>query len=145
MSAIRRRLLFLACLLPFVLPAWTGCRTDPGGRPGDGRATFGDPYEVVLGFSSVLADTPPALVGDTLVALVAYPGGCEDHDFTLAFDAHADTTRFRLVHDAGGDACEERVSEELRLAVPADALASPTLLLLNPQDPVPFVLRWGGE
>lgn len=134
---------FWFCTL--VLLAAAGCRQ--GAATGDeaehDRGRFGDPYEVVLGFASAGPDTPPALESDTLVALVTYAGGCADHDFTLRHDAEPDTARLWIYHDAHGDDCEAQVRDEVRLPVPGAVLEAPTVVLLNPLDDVPFVVRWG--
>src|SRR5690554_5623492 len=118
-----------------------GAEDEADAPAGGGR--FGDPYQVVPGFHPAEPDTPPALAGDTLVALVTYTGGCEDHDFALDYAASADTARVWIRHDAHGDACEALIEDEVRLPLPREALAPPVVVLLNPQDPIPFILRWG--
>lgn len=125
-----------------VLLALAACR--PGAPAGpDSRDAFGDPYRLVPGIHSAAPDTYPALVGDTLVALVTYPGGCDDHAFSLKVDATPDTTLLWLVHDANGDACEAMVQDELRLPLPSDVRRAPVVALLDPNEPVPHILRWG--
>jgi hypothetical protein len=106
------------------------------------RSRFGDPYEVLLNETPAAPDRPPVLSGDTLLALVTYPGGCKDHDFDLRYDAGRDTSRIRLHHDARGDRCEAMIIEELEMTLPQRALAPRTVVLENPLGGPPFVLRW---
>lgn len=127
-----------ACLLLAVL---AGCR---GGEAPDAdydQSQFGDPYEILLGYSPAAPETPPTVGGDTLRALVSYAGGCKDHDFKLRAETRADTTRLWLHHDAQGDDCEEIIQDLLLLPLPSDADAA-TIVLLNPHDPVPFTVGW---
>jgi hypothetical protein len=125
-----------------------GCRNGGTDAPAADDGRYGDPYEIVLSFQPAGPDHPPALDGDSLAVLVTYPGGCETHDFELDYEAGDGEARLWLVHDAHGDGCEALIEDELRLPVPPGAVAPQTLLLLNPNDPTPFVLRWargGGE
>lgn len=142
--------LLAGCLLTGCL---AGCRTDgPGGAPDRDAPPpvhdrFGDAYAIVLGDTPAAPDAPPVLLGgDTLVAQVRYAGDCEDHAFTLEHDAtRGDTARLWLRHDARGDDCEALVYDEVRLPVPAEVRDAATVLLLNPQDGPPHVVRWAGE
>lgn len=108
-------------------------------------ARFGDPYEIVLGRSPADPDVPPALVGDTLVALVAYAGGCEDHAFSLRDETARDTLRLWIAHDANGDDCEAYLHDEVRLLAPRAARDAATVVLLNPHDAVPFTVGRAAE
>jgi hypothetical protein len=87
-------------------------------RPPVGR-DFGAPYVIRTGIPMVL---PPGLVVATpavdsqrrLLAVVEYEGGCQPHSFALASDAiDAESTTLWLVHDDGGDRCEELVRDTL--------------------------------
>lgn len=115
-------------------------RDEPPPSAGVNPEGFGAPYEIVMNRSPDLPDEPPHLVGDTLVAHVAYPGGCEDHDFRLGYHLRPDTTQLWLHHRAGGERCSTRINDVVRLPVPDTALTRPTLLLVMPQDSVPYVL-----
>lgn len=102
---------------------------------------FGDAYEVLTNEHPDAPDEPPAIISDSLYALVSYSGGCENHDFDLDIDTARDTTRLWLRHDNGGDNCEALIHERLAFDLPDDALENPTILLLNPNREAPFVLR----
>lgn len=125
--------------------AWTGCSSssEPEAAPGGSR--FGNDYEIVMSESPAAPDEPPSLRGDTLAATVAYPGGEETHAFELRHEVASDTARLWLRHDAASDDDSTRVLDDLRLAVPPEALRAPTVVLLNPQGGEPFVLRWPEE
>lgn len=82
-------------------------------------------------------------MGDTLSAQVAYSGGCTDHDFELHVEVRSDTARLWLRHSDHGDDCEGMISDRIEIDVPEDALDARTILLLNPNAPEPFILRWG--
>ena len=114
--------------------------TDAVQEPVPGR--FGAPYEIVLGRAPADPDMPPAIDDDTLRALVAYPGGCEDHDFELARETSQDTVRLWLRHDAGGDDCEAMIADEVRVPLPEADLEGRTVVLENPHGGPPFMLRW---
>lgn len=102
---------------------------------------FGDAYEVLTNEHPDAPDEPPVIVSDSLLVLVSYSGGCENHDFDLDIDTARDTTRLWLRHDNGGDNCEALIHERLAFDLPDDALENPTIHLLNPNHEAPFVLR----
>lgn len=131
--------------LLLLMLAAAGCRNGAEqDAPADfDQGRFGDPYEIVLGEHPADPDQPPAITSDTLVALVTYPGGCEDHAFALGHSAARDTARLWIQHDAHGDDCEGLLHDRVALPVPAEALQASTVLLLHPQDEPPYVLRWG--
>lgn len=120
-----------------------GCGNDETQNETRGPDQFGNDYEIVTNEEPALPDEPPALVGDTLFAHVAYPGGCADHDFELETEVRSDTARLWLRHDARGDDCEGMISDRLDIRVPENVLDAETIVLLNPNQPEPFVLRWG--
>lgn len=135
---------FLTCfIVPGSLLFAAGCRDEDGTAPGADDGRFGDPYDIVLNHAPAGPDEPPAIASDSLVALVTYPGGCTDHDFELDYEADPDTARLWIHHDAYGDDCEALLQDRLALPVPAEALESAIIVLLNPNDPTPFILRWG--
>lgn len=104
---------------------------------------FGSDYQITTNENPALPDEPPALLGDTLVAHLAYPGGCEDHDFVLETEVRSDTARLWLRHDNHGDDCEAMIQDRFEERVPEDVLSAPTILLMNPNASEPYVLRWG--
>ena len=133
-------------VLLFLLTA-TGCgnRESPAGDdelPID-RRTFGDPYQIVTNEMSALPDEPPYITSDTLSMLVSYTGGCMDHRFDFDFESERDTTRIWIHHRDGSDAYDEEVLERLEFALPDRALGSGTIVLLNPNDDAPFMVKWG--
>ena len=104
---------------------------------------FGSDYEIVTNEEPALPDEPPALVGDTLLAHISYPGGCEDHEFELETDIANDTARVWLRHQAHGDDCEGMIRDRIEVRVPEEVAAANTVVLLNPNADVPFVVKWG--
>lgn len=133
-----------ASLVPglFVLLWGMGCSAPSGDGAPPGGSRFGSTYEIVLSETPAAPDTPPALHGDTVAALVVYPGGQETHEFTLRHEVAGDTARLWLHHDAEGDDGSERVLDDVRLPLPPEVPPASTVLLLNPQGGEPFVLRW---
>lgn len=136
-----------ACVLVTACAALAqlGCgssSSEPEAAPGGSR--FGASYEILTGQTEAAPEQPPVLRGDTLTATVAYEGGEETHEFALEHETRNDTARLWLRHDAAGDDDSTRVLDEVRLAVPQQALDASTVVLLNPQGDAPFVLRWPG-
>lgn len=140
----------LAALL-FAGVVLTGCdrttEVDPSNADADANAAvapvgsrFGDPYEIVTGWTAADPDILPTIEADTLVVLVGYPGGCEDHAFRLDTETARDTVRLWLRHDADGDDCEAYLRDEVRLPVPGGARRAATIALLNPQGGPPFIV-----
>lgn len=135
-----------AAVLPLLLAASIGCddATRPGGdASNEGR--FGASYEIVTNLMPAEPDEPPAIVNDSVSAMVSYAGGCEDHEFTLRSSAASDTARVWLRHDNGGDACEALITERITLPLPGSVLEASRVELLNPNADVPFILRWGSS
>ncbi len=127
---------YLSALL---VVAWAGCNT-PSAPPAPER--FGDPYDILTNLAPHAPDEPPAIVSDSLSALVTYAGGCAEH----TFEAHARVTgraaAILLRHDNGGDACEASLHDRIVLPLPANVLESPEIHLLHPKGGDPFILRW---
>ena len=129
-------------LLAFAL-AVLGCENTSEDQQTRNADRFGSGYEIVTNEEPALPDEPPALVGDSLFAHVAYPGGCQDHDFELESDVANDTARVWLRHQGHGDDCEGMIRDRIEMQVPEDVVNAETVLLLNPNADIPFVLRWG--
>jgi hypothetical protein len=89
-------------------------------RPPVGR-DFGAPYVVRAGVPiavppGVVVATPAVDARRRLLAVVEYEGGCLPHEFEIRFDASAtDATVLWLVHDDGGDRCDELVRDTVAL------------------------------
>jgi hypothetical protein len=134
-------------LLIVLLSTTMGCQDaeSPEGleEPDYDRGTFGDPYQIVTNEPPATPDEPPSLSSDTLSMQVSYTGGCQDHRFDVDYESERDTTRIWIHHRDGNDSCEEEVLERLDFAIPESALESRTIVLLNPNDDVPFIVRWG--
>ena len=128
--------------------ALVGCGGSSSSNAADetpGGSRFGAGYEILTSPAETAPERPPVLRDDTLVAMVAYEGGEETHDFTLSHETRGDTARLWLRHDAAGEDGSTRVLDDVRLAVPQDALAgASTVVLLNPQGGAPFLLQWPG-
>ncbi|MEX0747725.1 MAG: hypothetical protein WD275_06975 [Rhodothermales bacterium] len=92
--------------------------------------------------STALPDEMPALMSDTLMMLVSYSGGCEDHDLDLESEVEQDTAKLWIKHNANGDSCEAMIFDRFEVRVPKRALDAPTIVLLNPNEDIPFILRW---
>lgn len=143
----KNRVLIFAIAVLAVQLSLVGCRDSQ--PPSDldeqvhDEGLFGDPYYIITNRHAAIPDEPPVLEGDTLDIQVAYTGGCQDHGFELEYESVHDTTSLWIRHRDGGDRCEERVYETLQFPLPEDALDARTILLLNPEYEVPFVLRWG--
>ncbi len=103
---------------------------------------FGDAYQVLTNEHPDAPDEPPAINSDTLYVQVSYSGGCEDHEFDLDFETARDTTLLWLHHNGRGDNCEAMIYDRLGFKLPAGALENSTIVLLNPNDDEPFVVRW---
>ncbi|MEX0600298.1 MAG: hypothetical protein WD021_08470 [Rhodothermales bacterium] len=105
---------------------------------------FGSPYGIETNEAPVAPYEPPVIVGDTLVVMVTYAGGCAEHAFELASSTGNEGTRVWLRHDDGGDDCEALVRDRLRIPLPGHVLGSSRIHLLNPNEDIPFILRWNG-
>ena len=135
---------FTAALLLMI--AIVGCG---GQKPSEDaprvEGRFGDGYQILTNEHPDAPDDPPAIVSDSLSLLVAYAGGCQDHDFSLQHETARDTTRLWLRHSNGGDDCEAMIFDRLQLELPEDVLESPTILLLNPNSEAAFIVRWNED
>ena len=138
------RLKLLGCAAALLLMiAYSGCGEQEASQEAprvEGR--FGDGYQILTNEHPDAPDEPPAIVSDSLSVMVAYSGGCEDHDFSLQHETARDTTRLWLRHNNGGDDCEAMIYDRLQFALSDDMLESPTILLLNPNAEAEFIVRW---
>jgi hypothetical protein len=102
-------------------------------RPPVGR-DFGHPYAVRAGVPVPLAPglvvaTPAVAADRRLFAVVEYEGGCREHSFAIASDPSAeDRTYVWLVHDDGGDRCEELVRDTVAVDLGAAYRPGPLTL-----------------
>jgi len=119
-----------------------GCSQQDMYAPDVRHEYFGDPYSILLNSAPGEPDRPPAIVNDTLRIFVSYAGGCENHSFELDHLTVPDTTKLWLRHDAQGDRCEALIIDTVTEPVPAHLLEMPTVVLLNPEDRIPFILKW---
>ena len=103
---------------------------------------FGDPYEIIDFDVPGGPDKPPRLVGDWLMLLVAYPGGCADHTFTIDSTVRRDTAHVWVRHDNGGDTCEAYITDELNIELPTGVLGSRIIAMHDPAGDPPHLLRW---
>lgn len=129
-------------LLIIVMALPLGCTHQDMFAPESRHQYFGDPYRIILQTVPGEPDLPPSLIGDTLQVLVSYAGGCENHSFELDYNAVPDTTRLWMRHDAQRDQCEAHIIETVRIPVRAGLLKTPIVVLLNPDDRIPFILKW---
>ena len=118
-------------------------------RPPVGR-DFGHPYAVRTGIlveasPSVVLMTPAVDASRRLIAVVEYEGGCRNHAFAVASDAAAtDRTYLWLVHDDGGDRCEELVRDTVAVELGAAYRPGPLTLEIPNGDPVQLTSIAGG-
>jgi hypothetical protein len=98
----------------------SGSASDSGGSDGGGMNWFGD--EVLICDPGAPMDAlfiqDAAVVGDSLVMMVSYGGGCETHDFGLCWDgAFAESNPVQaglfVSHDGHDDPCDANPSQEL--------------------------------
>ena len=102
---------------------------------------FGDAYQLLANEHPDAPDEPPTIISDSLYVLVSYSGGCENHDFDLRTDTARDTTYLWLHHNDGGDDCEALIHDRLTFDLSNDALENPTILMLNPNNDAPFIVK----
>ncbi|HET6569230.1 MAG TPA: hypothetical protein VFG50_14780 [Rhodothermales bacterium] len=116
---------------------------DPDVEPHAASGQFGDSYQLVNNFVPADPEVVPQFHQDTLVAKVVYTGGCEDHDFDLKSEVARDTAKLWFTHNAHGDDCEAQVQDEIRQTVSPDVLNAPVIVLLDPNDGPPHIVKWG--
>lgn len=131
---------FPATLKPVLLPAL--CFVSISCAPVEFNPSFGDPYEIIDTDVPGGPDKPPQLVGDWLMMLVAYPGGCTDHTFTVESTVKQDTAHVWVRHNSGGDSCEAYITDELSLELPTGVLGSRIIAMHDPAGDPPHLLRW---
>lgn len=138
------RLLLAGCATAlFLILIFAGCgEQEPNEDAPRAEGRFGDGYQILTNEHPDAPDEAPAIVADSLSLLVAYSGGCQDHDFELQHETARDTTRLWLRHSDGGDDCEAMVYDRFRFELPEEVLESPTILLLNPNAEAEFIVRW---
>lgn len=119
--------------------AGAGCNS-PSAPPD--AAQFGDPYEILTNRSPHSPDEPPAIVSDSISALVAYAGGCAEHTFEARARVTGRAAAILLRHDSGGDPCEAYLIDRIVAPLPENVLESPEIHLLHPRGEAPFILRW---
>jgi len=135
--------LFLTVLLSTTMGCQNAETPDGPEEPDYDRGMFGDPYQIVTNETPAAPDEPPSLSSDTLSMQVSYTGGCQNHRFDVDYESGLDTTRIWIHHRDGNDSCEEEVLEQLQFAIPESVLESRTIVLLNPNNDAPLIVRWG--
>jgi len=106
-------------------------------RPPVGR-DFGAPYAVRAGVPirlnpGTLVQTPAVDASRRLFAVLEYEGGCREHTFVAESDASiGERTVVWLVHDDGGDRCDELVRDTVVVDL-GDAYRPGALVLETPQ------------
>lgn len=124
-------------VLPFaLLAAFSGCSEEPF------VPNFGDPYEIITNDVPGAPDKPPRLLGDWLLIMVAYSGGCEDHVFDVESVVRQDTAHVWVKHNNSGDSCEAYVVDELSLELPTGILTSRVIAMHDPAGDPPHLLKW---
>ena len=103
---------------------------------------FGDPYEIIVNDVPGAPDKPPHILGDWLMIMVAYSGGCEDHDFSVTSVVRRDTAHIWVHHKNGGDACEAYITDDLSLKLPTGVLATRVIAMHDPAGDPPHLLKW---
>lgn len=98
---------------------------------------FGSPYNVLFGQSVTAVNglthsTPFTDTGGGLHVAVEFSGGCANHSFRADYTLAEATATIWLVHASNGDACLERLAEEVVVALPATVLEKETLILISP-------------
>ncbi len=119
-----------------LLAGLLGCGQEPV------RPHFGLAYEIVIDGTPGGPDRPPRLLGDRLLATLAYAGGCADHAFSLGYAMRRDTAHVWIVHEAGEEPCDEPMLDDLHLQLPLAVRGSPVIAMHHPEGRIPYVLRW---
>ena len=147
--------LYVGFLLIFF--GWTlavsGCRGEEAADADEGAGAtadasgFGEPYEITTVDAPDEAGMLPHIANDTLVVNIAYTGGCGEHDFSLHHRVARDTSKLWIHHESAGEGdddaeCRRRLRDQLRLPVPDRAQEAPSVVLLNPQNHPPVILKW---
>jgi hypothetical protein len=118
-------------------------------RPPVGR-DFGAPYAVVAGVPVTISpgrvvETPALDAERRLFVVVEYEGGCNPHSFAVASDASADDrTLVWLVHDDGGDRCEDLVRDTAVVGLGSAYRPGPMALEMPQGEVVLLTLVGGG-
>ena len=98
---------------------------------------FGAPYSVLFGetvtsANGTIQSTPFTDAGGALHVGVEFTGGCANHTFRADYTLAESTATIWLVHASNGDACLERLAEEIVVALPANVLEKTLLVLVSP-------------
>ena len=109
-------------------------------RP-DFTPDFGDPYDIIVSDIPGAPDKPPRILGDWLFIMVAYSGGCTDHDFSLESAIRRDTAHIWIRHANGGDTCEAYITDDLNLELSAGVLNARIIAMHDPAGDPPHVLK----
>lgn len=125
-------------LVLFLSILWTlaGCSSEPV------TPSFGDPYEIIVNDVPGAPDKPPRILGDWLFIMVAYGGGCADHDFNVQSIIRQDTAHIWIQHQNGGDTCEAYITDELNLELPSGVLSTRVIAMHDPAGDPPHLLKW---
>lgn len=103
---------------------------------------FGDPYEIIVSDIPGAPDKPPILIGDWLFIMVAYSGGCQDHEFSVETVVRRDTAHIWVKHANGGDSCEAYIKDDLNLELPNGVLSTRVIAMHDPAGDPPHLLKW---
>ncbi len=103
---------------------------------------FGDPYEIIVNDIPGAPDKPPRLLGDWLFIMVAYSGGCKDHEFNVETVVRRDTAHIWVKHESGGDSCEAYIKDDLNIELPSGVLSTRVIAMHDPAGDPPHFLKW---
>lgn len=103
---------------------------------------FGDPYEIIVNDIPGAPDKPPRILGDWLFIMVAYSGGCTDHNFSVESVVRRDTAHIWIQHANGGDTCEAYITDDLNLELSTGVLSARIIAMHDPAGDPPHVLKW---
>ncbi len=127
---------------PRYLLVFIGCACLTACEQQEFTPDFGDPYEIIVNDVPGAPDKPPRVLGDWLMIMVAYSGGCSDHDFNVTSVVRRDTAHIWVQHDNGGDACEAFITDDLSLKLPTGVLATRVIAMHDPAGDPPHLLKW---
>ena len=82
------------------------------------------------------------MVGDWLLLMVAYAGGCADHQFQLNSAIRQDTAHIWIAHENGGDSCEAYITDDLSLKLSPAVLNARVIAMHDPAGEPPHLLKW---